>query len=353
MISKSINLRIFKITRRKIILGLGGSAGLFIIIFAFLYLTNWRYWESTDNAYVQADISIISPKITSYVEEIFVQENQLVKKGELLATLRSVENQANLQEAEANIALTQANLLNVGAKLELQNSVISEQRANFESAKIEYQRAKQEYSRTENLEKAHIFSKKQLETINASYLKAKATVTSAQAVLKAAQQQIPVLLTEKKQGEARLQQAEAQKLIAIEDLGNTKIISPIEGIIGNKTLQLGQLVRPGQQLMVLVPLNCYIYANFKETQIEKMQRGQKVKIFLDSYPSREFKGKVHSFSPASGSVFSLLPPENATGNFTKIVQRLPVKIEFEEFPQDIKIRPGMSATVKVKVVGHE
>ena len=337
-------------TRQKIFIISGCVLVFLFSILIFCYINYWRGWENTDNAYVEADISMISAKITSYVEDIKVEENQHVKKGDLLVVLRSVEAQANVQEANANIEAAQASLLSTEAKLNLQKSIILEQKANVELAQVEYLRAKREYDRTENLGKTDIFSKKQLETINATYLKSAASVKNAEASLASTQEQIPVLMAEKKQTQAKILQAEAKKLLSLEDQNNTKIFSALDGIVGNKVVQLGQLVRPGQQLMALVPLKNYIYANFKETQVEHMHLGQTVKIYLDTYPNHEFKGTVHSFSPASGAVFSLLPPENATGNFTKIVQRIPVKIVFDDVPAGINIRPGMSATVKINTI---
>lgn len=332
--------------QKKIVLGVTASAILGLIL-VFFYLTYWRYIETTDNAYIQADISVMSAKITGYVQDIPIAENQPVKKGDLLLTIKLLEFSARVKEADASIELAKASLRNVNARLELQSSKIREAQANIEDAQAELQRAKKDYDRTVDLVKSNIMSQKQLDQADAAYLKAAASLKSTTAAYEAAQQQIPVLKTEYQQNEAKLAQVQSQKLVAQDDLNNTRILAPIDGIIGNKIVQSGQLVRPGQQLLSVVPCNPYIYANFKETQLARMKKGQKAKITVDAYSGQLFSGHIDSLSPASGAVFSLLPPENATGNFTKIVQRIPIKIVFDDLPSCYFIRPGMSVVVKI------
>jgi membrane fusion protein (multidrug efflux system) len=331
--------------KKIILVSIGG--GLLAFILAIFYFAHWRYIETTDNAYIQADITTISAKITGYVEKIYVEENQPISQGELLIALQPKEFKARVEEAEASITLAKANLMNVEARLDLQSSKIKQSKAEVEQAQAEFQHAKKDYERTFNLVRENIMSKKQLDQAKADYLKAAASLKSSLAAFEAAQQQVPVLKTEHQENEAKISQALAKKLIAESDLENTKISAPISGVIGNKIVQLGQLVRPGQQLLSIVPCEPYIYANFKETQVRRMRIGQRVTIKVDAYPGQTFKGHIHGLSPASGAVFSLLPPENATGNFTKIVQRIPVKILFDDSLTCYSMRPGMSVVVKV------
>ena len=332
---------------RKIGLSVAAGAIILLLIGGSLYYFVWRHIESTDNAYVEGDISVISAKITGYVHEITVSENQSVSRGQPLVLIAPKEFQAKQQKAQAALDLAQASLENIAAKIILQNSSVLEAQADVQKATAAYDISKKNADRAVNLMRNDFSSQKMLETAQADFLEARATAQKAQATLQAQRQQILVLETEKKQSEATLASAQADLILAQQDLDDAKIISPIDGYVGNKAVQQGQLVQPGQYLLSVVPKTCYIFANFKETQLSKIGAGCKAKVTADAYSDHTFEGTVESMSPASGSVFSLLPPENATGNFTKIVQRIPVKITFDDPKQAQKLRPGMSVVVKV------
>jgi membrane fusion protein (multidrug efflux system) len=322
--------------------GIAGGGGWY-------WWTTARFFESTDNAYVQGDISVISPKIAGYVREVRVTDNQQVRAGDVLALIDDEDFVAKTAEARAAVAAEQAAIAGIDRKLEWQASMIEAAKANVVSAQAELARAQPNYERYKKMVATNIVAKSDFDEVEASLRKAEAEVTRTQAALTAEQGQLVVLLADRKQADAQLAQALAALTAAKNDLGNTVIKAPVDGVVGNKGVQVGQYVKVGTQLMAIVPLpQVYVVANFKETQLENMRPGQPVEIAVDAYPNQKLVGTVESFAPASGAVFSLLPPENATGNFTKVVQRLPVRIAI---PRDNAlaglIRPGLSVVVSV------
>jgi membrane fusion protein (multidrug efflux system) len=324
------------------LIGIAGGGGWY-------WWTTARFFESTDNAYVQGDISVISPKIAGYVREVRVTDNQQVRAGDVLALIDDEDFVAKTAEARAAVAAEQAAIAGIDRKLEWQASMIEAAKANVVSAQAELARAQPNYERYKKMVATNIVAKSDFDEVEASLRKAEAEVTRTQAALTAEQGQLVVLLADRKQADAQLAQALAALTAAKNDLGNTVIKAPVDGVVGNKGVQVGQYVKVGTQLMAIVPLpQVYVVANFKETQLENMRPGQPVEIAVDAYPNQKLVGTVESFAPASGAVFSLLPPENATGNFTKVVQRLPVRIAI---PRDNAlaglIRPGLSVVVSV------
>jgi membrane fusion protein, multidrug efflux system len=324
------------------LIGIAGGGGWY-------WWTTGRFFESTDNAYVQGDISVISPKIAGYVREVRVIDNQQVRAGDVLALIDDEDFAAKTAEARAAVAAEQAAIAGIDRKLEWQTSMIEAAKANVVSAQAELTRAQPNYERYKKMVATNIVAKSDYDEVEATLRKAEAEVTRTQAELTAEQGQLVVLLADRKQADAELARAQAALTAAKNDLDNTVIKAPVDGVVGNKGVQVGQYVKVGTQLMAIVPLpQVYVVANFKETQLENMRQGQPVEIAIDAYPHQTLVGTVESFAPASGAVFSLLPPENATGNFTKVVQRVPVRIAVpRDNPLAGLIRPGLSVVVSV------
>ncbi|WP_449234217.1 HlyD family secretion protein [Azospirillum doebereinerae] len=326
----------------------GGYAG-------YGWWTNGRFMESTDNAYVQSDITVVSPKVSAYVREVRVAENQQVRSGDVLVVLDDRDFRVKVAEAEAAVNTQRAGLGTLDSKLELQRAIIDQAAASLSSAEAEQRRAQQDYDRNRSLANDSWTSRQKLETADADLRKAVAQVAKSRAALAAENDQVGVLRATRIETEARLAESEASLDSARNDLAGTVIRAAVDGVIGNRGVQVGQYARPGVQLLALVPLpDVYVVANFKETQIDRMRPGQTVHIEVDAFPGRKLEGRVESFAPASGSKFSLLPPENATGNFTKIVQRVPVRIAL---PRDGALagllRPGLSVVAEVDTRGSD
>lgn len=330
-----------------------GLLGLFVIggaYGAFYWFTEGRYFESTDNAYVQADISAISPRIQGYVREVAVADNQRVKQGDVLLRIDDTDFAAHVADAEAAVQAQQAALVSNDSKIKWQQSNIERARAQIASVQADLDFAQQDYTRYQALVGSDFVTKQKFETARAELEKQKALLASAQAALLAEQQQLVVLQAGAKEIQAKLAQMQAQLALARNDLDNTVIRAPIGGVIGNRTVRTGQFVRPGVQLLVVVPLpDIYVVANFKETQLVDMRPGQKVEMTVDAFPGRKFAAHIDSFAPASGAQFSILPPENATGNFTKVVQRIPVRIVVDKAEDAALLRPGLSVYVSVDI----
>src|SRR5262245_56457712 len=311
--------------------------------------TTGRFFESTDNAYVQGDISVISPKVAGYVRAVRVVDNQQVRAGDVLAAIDDEDFAAKAAETRAAVAAEEAAIAGIDRKLEWQSSIIAAAKANVVSAQAELARAQPNYERYKKMVASNVVGRSDYDEVEATLRKAEAEVTRTQAALAAEEGQLVVLLADRKQADAQLAQAQAALTMAQNDLNNTVIKAPVDGVVGNKGVQVGQYVKIGTQLMAVVPLpQVYVVANFKETQLENMRPGQPVEISIDAYPNHKLVGTVESFAPASGAVFSLLPPENATGNFTKVVQRVPVRIVVpRDNPLAGLIRPGLSVVVSV------
>jgi membrane fusion protein (multidrug efflux system) len=307
-----------------------------------------RFVVSTDNAYVEADMAVMSPKLEGYVAEVVVADNQKVESGQVLVRLVDDDYRAKLAEAEAQFAADQAALATAVKQVELQQSVIAEAEALVVSAEAELVRAEQDYRRKEKMVAARVVGQDDYDQAEAAWRKAQAEVARTQAALVAERGRLAVQEAARVEAEAAVARAEAQRQLAQQDLDNTVIRAPFAGTVGNRAVEVGQYVRAGTALMAVVPLpEVYVVANFKETQIERLIQGQSVEIDVDAFPGQTLVGHVESFSPASGALFSLLPPENATGNFTKIVQRLPVRIAVDDQPLKAQLKPGMSVVVSI------
>jgi len=327
------------------------------LIYAVLWLTHYRYIQTTDNAYVESDISVISPKVSGYLATVNIVENAYVHKDDVLATIEPRDYEIARDQARAKLETQKAAIETFGEQINSAEAQAESAGANIASTEAQARRARADYARYVALARSDFASKQKLESTRADMQSADASLAAAKAALNSSRAQVAVLRAQKAEEEKRLQQSQADLDQAERNLSYTVIRAPIDGVVGNKHLDVGQLVQPGAQLASLVALpHVYVEANFKETQIEKIRVGQRATIVSDAYPGTEIEGRVESFSPASGQIFSLLPAENATGNFTKVVQRIPIRIAV---PDDNALkgllRPGLSVTVSVdtKTSGEE
>lgn len=329
----------------KIVLGI---LLIFMLAGALYYFLVYRYFESTDNAYVKADVTWVSPRVSGEILQLNIENNQQVKAGQVLMRLDDRDTQARYQQAEAV-----ANLKNVALDMQKQSVVgqqamIVEAQASLEAAQAEASRLSKDLARYQQLLREEVTTRQRVEAVQAQYLSAEANVKKAAAAVEAARAQLAQIQTSREQMVADVNSAQANVRLIGVDASSADVIAPVSGVIGNLGVRLGSRVNPQTRLLAIVPLDkVYVEANFKETQITDMHVGQKVSIKLDAYPDATLKGHIDSFSPASGAEFSLMPPENATGNFNKVVQRVPVKILIDREKGQPLIRPGLSAVVKV------
>lgn len=324
-----------------------------ICVLAAYFLGNWwfvsRFIESTNNAYVRAEITRVSSQVEGYVQEVFVKDNQKVNKKDILAIIQPEEFQARLSQGQANLKKAESEARAVTYKISLQESIIKESKSDLDALIADSNLAKRELERAKGLVKENAASIKLFDKAVAEDTRAKARVEGAKANHTGANKQKEILEIELSALNAEIsQKSSAVDLLEI-SLSRTQIRAPISGFIGNRLIRVGQFVRPGTHLLAIVPDKLiWIEANFKETQLKRIKKGQQVRMKVDSYPNEELFGRVESLAPASGAEFSLLPPENATGNFSKIVQRIPIKIFLEEgFITSGRFKPGMSVTVEV------
>lgn len=308
------------------------------------YWTSGRYLESTDDAYVKADSTIIAPKVSGYIAQVLVGDNQPVKAGQLLARIDDRDFRAALNQADADVAAAEASVRNLDAQIALQQPLIEQGTADVAAAEATLQFAQEEQTRYDGLMKSGSGTIQRAQQTDAALREKTAQLQRGKSGLLAAQRKVDVLTTERARAVAQLDRTRAVEQQAALNLSYTKISAPVDGTVGARSLRVGQFVQAGTQLMAVVPLDAvYVVANFKETQLTHVRNGQPVEIRIDSFHGTTLKGHVDSLSPASGLEFALLPPDNATGNFTKIVQRVPVKIVLDDHNLKGLLRPGMSA----------
>jgi membrane fusion protein (multidrug efflux system) len=322
-----------------IVLGIAGAAD-----FGYGYLTTGRYLESTDDAYVKADSTIIAPRVSGYVADVLVGDNQPVKAGQLLARIDDRDFRAALAQAHADVDAATATVHNLDAQIVLQQPVIEQETAGIAAAEATLQFAQEERARYDDLMKSGSGTIQRAQQTDAALREKTAQLQRGRSALSAAQKKVDVLVTERARAVAQADRARAVEQQAALNLSYTRIAAPVDGTVGARTLRVGQYVGAGTQLMAVVPLDAvYVVANFKETQLTNVRSGQPVELQIDGFRTVKLTGHVDSLSPASGLEFALLPPDNATGNFTKIVQRVPVKIVLDDHKLTGLLRPGMSA----------
>ncbi|MDF0698685.1 HlyD family secretion protein [Rhizobium sp. MC63] len=316
--------------------------------FGHRYWTVGRFIESTDDAYVKADYTTVAPKVAGYVRQVLVNDNDVVKAGQVLARIDDRDFQAALSQARADLKAAEAAITNIDAQIALQQSVIGQARATIDASQASLDFAVSDAARSARLITSGAGTQSRAEQTQSARDQAAAAVERDRAALVAAENKVPVLRSQREQAVAERDRAAAAAHQAELNLSYTDIVAAVDGTVGARSIRVGQYVTSGTQLMAVVPLHAvYVVANFKETQLTYVRPGQSVEIKVDSFPDISIKGHVDSVSPASGLEFSLLPPDNATGNFTKIVQRIPVKIVIDDEALSGLLRSGMSVEPEV------
>ena len=344
------NTRPQRLPRRKraigaalvVALGVGGW-------FGYDWWTVGRFTVSTDDAYVQAYNNTVAAKVAGYVASVPVTDNTRVHAGDVIAALDDGDYRLAVDSARAKVETQQATIARISHQIIAQDAIVAQARAQLASAQAGHKRMELELDRQNELVQRQTASRQAQEQAQANRDQGIAAVQSAQAAIESAAANIDVLKSQQQEATGSLNELKAALARAERDLAFTVIRAPIDGVIGNRAVQTGDYVQTGQRLASVVPLDeVYVTANFKETQIARLKPGQPVSIAVDALPEHAVQGTVESFSPASGAVFSLLPPDNATGNFTKIVQRLPVRIRVPAaVAREGLLRPGMSVVVRV------
>lgn len=325
-----------------VMLGAGGWYGHY-------WWTTGRFLVSTDDAYVGAHTATLAAKVSGYISSVDVRDNQEVRPGEVIARIDDGDYKLAVESARDNVAIQAATIARIGKQVAAQDAAVSQAKAQLISANAAAKRAELELVRQQQLAQRDFASRQALEQAEANRDQTAAAVEGAKAGVTAAETNVAVLKAQQQEAERTLKQQETALAKAERDLSFTVIRAPIDGVIGNRAMQVGDYVQPGQRLAALVPLDdVYVDANFKETQLADLRPGQPVTVSVDALPDHDLEGRVVSVAPASGSVFSLLPPDNATGNFTKIVQRIPVRIRVPVSDKKHELlRPGMSVVVSV------
>lgn len=309
--------------------------------------------EATDNAYVRGDLTSLAPKIAGYVTAVAVEDNQAVRAGDILFRIDDADYRARLAQAVANVEAAQARVTNVDAETKLQHALVKQAEAQKQAASAELTLATRAQGRRRELIRSNAVSQALLDESDAARSRAEANLSAASATIEAQQQRIAVLTTQREAALAAVAQAQAARDLAQIDLDSTVVRAPVDGVVGNRQVRIGRLVAPGVTLLDIVPVDdVWVVANFKETQLEQIRPGQSVRISVDGYPNAALQGVVDSFAPGSGSAFSLLPADNATGNFVRVVQRVPVKIRFTGNPLPGRLVPGLSARVEIAPGGR-
>lgn len=322
------------------------GAGLW---YGYGWVTDGRFFVSTDDAYVSGDIAVIAPKIAGYVAKVDAVENQPVKAGDPLVTLDDGDYKLAVQQAEAAIATQTIAIQAIDAQIGGAKAALAQANAQKVALEAALRGADITRKRAETLQEKDVGTVASRDDAKIAYDRAEANLAAGTAAITAASANIAILEVQRKQAESTLSTLNINLDKARRDLSFTVLRAPFDGVAGNFAVQAGDFVSAGKRLAALVPSDAlYIDANFKETQIEKIVPGAVARVHVDAFEDHAFEGKVLSISPASGSVFSMLPAENATGNFTKVVQRLPVRIAV---PKDVLdkgwLRPGLSTVVSV------
>ena len=336
--------------------------GASLLVLGAAVYAGWGYWTvgrfevSTDDAYVQADNTTVAPKVSGYLDAVLVGDNESVKAGQVLARIDDRDFRTALDQAKADVAAAQAAIASKQAALETQQSIIEAAKATVAVDVANQTFAEQDNARYASLAATGAGSVQNAQQAASRIAVARASVARDTASLTTAVKQVDTLKAELAQAQATIAHDQAAERQAELNLSYTTIVAAVDGVVGNRTLRVGQYVQAGTQLMGLVPMaEAYIVANFKETQLTDVHAGQSVEIEVDMFPGKIAHGHVDSLAPASGQEFALLPPDNATGNFTKIVQRIPVKIVLDPgSPLVGELRPGMSVdpTINTKVHGQ-
>lgn len=330
-------------------------AGVGLVTLAHAWWTAGRFVESTNDAYVGGDVTVIAPQVAGIISQLTVGDNQPVHAGDLLLKLDDRDYVVALAKSEAAVAIQKAALTNLDATRHLQEAVVAQAQATITAAEAEIVRTRDDQARFTKLLGDAAVSVQESQKADAEYKEAVAVGERSRAILTAAQRQVVVIDSQIQQAQAALAQAMAERELARLNLSYTELRAPVDGTIGNRSAQVGAYATVGSQLLSIVPARgLWIDANFKESQLGRIHPGASAMVEVDSIPGRKFHGQVASVAPATGAQFSVLPPENATGNFTKIVQRVAVRILLkDETEARGQLRPGLSAVAKIDTLSTE
>jgi membrane fusion protein (multidrug efflux system) len=339
--------------KKPLVVGIVFLVLIILVVAGTLLWLNSRKYESTEDALIDVESQQVSPRVAGRVSKIFVNDNEDVTAGQLLAELDPADYQSLLAQAQAASAQAQAQLAQARAQKTVFEAQVEQARANFGVAEASAENAQAQLTRYQALRADNLgaVSQEQLDNAVAAQKTSAAQAEAARKAVAAAEAQLKYANSMIEAGEAGVSAALAKVEQAKLNLGYTKIYADIPGRISRKQVALGNNVAPGTPIMAVVPREVYVTANFKETQLAKMRRGQHVKVHVDAYPDMDLMGHVDSFQAGTGQAFSGLPAENATGNWVKVVQRVPVKIVLDQVPNDPERRlgPGMSVEVKVSI----
>jgi membrane fusion protein (multidrug efflux system) len=353
----SISFRWIKADRLRQLFGLSVKLGILMVAaaVAILFALRWDSWvgariaQTTDDAYVKGDLTPLSAKVEGYIRKVPINDFQRVKADELLVEIEDDDYKARVDQAEADVAVAEAAIENLKSRKAQQHAQIAEAQSAIAATQADVERTRLEEVRQRDLLASTYGTRQRLEQATADEKRFQATLARARDELESQRSQMAVLDTQELQLRADLKSKQAVLALARITLGYTRIVSPVDGMVGERGVRAGQYVRPGVQVISVVPLDTvWVVANYKETQLTRVAIGQPASITVDTFPGVVVTGHVDSISPASGSQFSLLPPDNATGNFTKVVQRIPVKIVLDRgHPLFGRLLPGMSVIATI------
>jgi len=335
--------------RRPVVLAVGAMLLASALGGGYVYLDYANHFQSTDDAFIAARQTALAPKVSGYITAVPVTDNEHVAAGDAIARIDDRDYRTALQQAEAQVAAAKASIENVDAQLNVQQAQISANQAQVDQAQAALVFAQQQAARYEHLEQTGYGSVQNAQQYTSQLHQQQAALASAQATLKLAQRQLEALKAQRDSAVANLAQTQAQRDQAQLNLSYTTLTAAQPGRIVNLGAAVGQFAQPGTNLTMFVPDQIWVTANFKENQLDRMRPGQPVTLEIDAYPGRTIRGHVDSVQPGSGTAFSLLPAQNATGNYVKIVQRVPVKIIMDNPPTDVALGPGMSVVPTVRI----
>jgi membrane fusion protein (multidrug efflux system) len=347
-----LKLKVFMTTQSKQKVAVG--AAVVIAVGALIYLLGpglfgQRTHQSTNDAYVSADYTLVVPRVAGFIKQVLVEDNQQVQAGQLLALIDDRDLRAAAEAAAAEALMAQAQLQNAKATLERQASVIAQAQAAVVSAKAEMAFAEHELNRYNHLAGVGAGTVQNAQQARTRIDQASARLTNVTAVLAAERKQVDILTAQRDGAEGGLKRAQAKLEMASYELSYTRITAPQDGMVGERAVRVGAYVTPGSKLLAVVPLaQAYVVANFQETQLTHVQPGQNVQVSVDTFGGEMLNGRVESIAPATGVTFASVKPDNATGNFTKVVQRIPVKIVLAPGqPLAERLRVGMSVEARI------
>ena len=335
--------------RRLVVYAIGAMLLAATLGPGYVYLDYAQHFQSTDDAFIAARQSALAPKVSGYITAVPVTDNQHVAAGDVIARIDDRDYRIALDQADAQVAAAQASIENIDAQFEVQQAQISANEAQVDQAQAALVFAEQQNARYRDLAQKGSGTIQNAQQYSSQLRQQQAALASTQATLKLSQRQIEALKAQRNSAVASLAQAKAQRDQAQLNLSYTTVTAAQPGRVVNLSAAVGQFAQPGTNLTMFVPDQIWVTANFKEIQLDRMRPGEPVTLGIDAYPERAIRGHVDSVQPGSGTAFSLLPAQNATGNYVKIVQRVPVKIVMDDPPTDVALGPGMSVVPSVRV----